>query len=315
MPEPRSSVRLDGKGWTYGAEHELSDWDCSVPLPDGYGRAPDYTIVNSNGIAAQLDTSLYGFGGEINTPPTDTPGGQAECLERLLTLYPNCSVNHRSNLHVHVRVPGLRDNLDLLKRVGRCIWTQLRPLIDKLEPIPRGRTDAERKRERRRKKSHHTFLSPTRHYKQQTATTVEEFFAAECAKSPDGRILWHLAARCCVNPRQLMDTDTIEFRHFPGTTDVGRLLKCVEWCRDFLIVALTDGSVSDLLTAYLHNGYPFPRFPDFDFELEVGYQATAPHNGLSREQIAENIGLILSDRFDGSPARAAAALRARGLSR
>ena len=67
--------------------------------------------------------------------------------------------NHRSNLHLHVRVPGLIDNLELLKRIQFYIHILLPTVIDAVEPMetPSGEGDyylAHKKRCKRRKVSH-----------------------------------------------------------------------------------------------------------------------------------------------------------------
>src|ERR1039458_3941925 len=105
-------------GWTYGSEHEWSDHPRDAVLPVGcVHNTKDSTIVNSNGIANDPSNKSYQFGGEINTPPTDYPEGQVTILRKLVKALPTAKVNYRSNLHVHVRIPGLRDDLKLLKRV------------------------------------------------------------------------------------------------------------------------------------------------------------------------------------------------------
>ncbi len=125
------------RDWTYGCEHELADISLDVALPKGYGRdIKDYTIVNSNGIANDPSGKLYRFGGEINTPPTDTIEGQSACLAEIIRQQPSAKVNYRSNLHVHVRCPGLKDDLALLKQVQRYIHETMPKVFPVVEPIP-----------------------------------------------------------------------------------------------------------------------------------------------------------------------------------
>lgn len=310
---PRARPELDYNGMTFGAEHEFGDWDTELGLPTGFARSPDYTIVNSNGIAAQPNPTVYRYGGEVNTPPTDTPQGQVACLERVLAMHQGCVVNYRSNLHVHIRVPGLKSSLLMLKVVQEYIHRELPNIIDLLEPIPRGQTDAERKRERRRRVSHHTFLTNSRLQRQLAATTVQEFFELEVPCSRAGRVMWYAQPRLAVGLRQMLQTDTIEFRHFPGTLDSEQLLTCVEWCRDFMLAALDAQPLRSVWQRYARRR--FPTFPAFCHDTEVGYQATASHNGLNQAEIIRNIELILNYRFHGSKAEREAAARACGLPR
>ena len=299
--------------WTFGAEHELADWDCREGLPEFFARSSDYTIVNSNGVAAQPNPKVYPYGGEINTPPTTTPQGQVNCLEMILERHPQCTVNHRSNLHIHVRVPGLKDNLSLLKQLQAYIHAELPSVLDLIEPIPIGKTLAEKKRERRRRVSHHTLLAPKRLAYQLAASTTREFFEREVPYSKAGAVMWHAQPRLAVGLRQMLQTDTIEFRHFPGTLDVMELLNCVQWCKDFVQQAIGGRPLLQLWDKYSIS--PFPTFPSFDEEMEVGYQATASHNGLSQSQIKQNIQLILQGKFYASAAYQEAYKRAGCLPR
>jgi hypothetical protein len=54
------------KGWTYGAEHELGDWDQRKGLPYRHKMdVRDVTCMNSDGIAADPKGKLWPYGGEI----------------------------------------------------------------------------------------------------------------------------------------------------------------------------------------------------------------------------------------------------------
>ena len=306
-------VDKKGSRWTYGAEHELTDWDTQVLLPQGFGRSPDYTIANSNGIAAQPNPSVYRYGGEINTPPSDSPEGQTTFLEQILETHPNAGVNYRSNLHIHIRVPGLKESLTELKRLQKYIHAELPKYINQLEPIPKGITPAERKREKRRKVSHHTFLTTKRLQHQLTAETVQDFFEREVPRSKAGKIMWHAQPRLAVGLRQLLQTDTIEFRHFPGTIDARELEVAIQWCRDFLVAAFRGEPLGNVWERF--RAAALLKFPTFSEELEIGYQATASHNGLPLSQVRSNIQAILKGEFYGSEEYRKAVERARGLSR
>ena len=132
------SANLDHNSWSWGCEHELADIPRDRPLPKGYGwDVKDITIVNSNGIANDPKGELYKFGGEINTPPTDTVGGQVECLSTIKELFPEAKVNYRSNLHVHIRVPGLKGDLEALKQVHRYVHEHMPKLLPIIEPLPK----------------------------------------------------------------------------------------------------------------------------------------------------------------------------------
>jgi hypothetical protein len=301
----RNPVQIN-KSWSYGCEHELADIARRMQLPQGFGwDERDFTIVNSNGVANDPKGVLYEFGGEINTPPTSTVEGQVECLCQIKELFPKAVVNYRSNLHVHIRVPGLNKNLALLKQVQCYIHQHMPNVFSIIELLPRpGIKDflnpeelvGAVRRWRRRRVSHQTLLSEKRLNRQLEARSVDEFFNLEPPISKTGKPLWHAQPRLCVSLRQLLQTNTVEFRHFPGTLDEGELYNCVEWCRQFLIAALKNASVEPLLIWARQQCWP--PFPQYVHNTEIKYRATVHDGTLSKEQIKENIQAILEGRFD-----------------
>lgn len=309
---------MNYSGWTYGTEHEWGDIPRLQPLPEGYGwDTKDCTIVNSNGIANDPLGRLYAFGGEINTPPTDSIYGQVDCLERLKRLYPMAVTNYRSNMHLHVRVPGLEEDLAALKRWARYNAYWLPRILGAVEPIPaprRGQFTREldylgaRRRYNRRKRSHHTILAPGRLALQLAATTPEEFFAAEVPRSKAGAVMWHAQPRAAVNLRQLRETRTVEFRHFPGTLNADELLQCLQWVKHYTLCALlavwdepaqVDPWASFLPGAsLLKTTMGFPAFPEYQHALEIRYRATCFDGTVPREQIVRNIKAIEDGTFN-----------------
>jgi hypothetical protein len=277
--------------WSYGAEHELADWDIRGPLPFGCSHNnKDYTIVNSNGIANDPKGKAWPFGGEINTRPTRTMAEQGEILEQIVALHPSARVNYRSNLHLHIRVPGLKDDLEFLKQVQRYIHRFGPVAVKHCEPIPKP-TAAEYpipeeltgalRRYKRRKVSHQTFLTPQRVARQQEAKSIQEFFELECPVDKNGRVMWHAQPRCAINLRQLRETDTVEFRHFPGTLKPKELVTALMFCHDFLLQAMLDWPDEGNLRTAKHFAQEFfPKFEPYDHAMEEGYRRTC-HDGTN----------------------------------
>lgn len=308
------SYERDCNLWTYGAEHELGDWDRSKPLPEGFKvDENDVTVMNSNGIAADPKGKLYGFGGELCTPPTCTIQGQADKLEVIRDYYPEATVNHRSNLHIHIRVTGLAQDRIALRRIAA--WARdahgLLGVINLLEPIPKPNKDdyllpdeeesynGARRRYKRRLVSHHTIITQERLERQLAASTINEFFAAEAPADKDGNPLWHLAPRHAVNLRHLREeTETIEFRHFPGTLEPWKLYHCIRWCRDYLRVCLglhECKSPWDLYQMQYKGKLSFPDFPAYHHWREVRYRKTCHDGTLTKDEIKANIEAILAE--------------------
>jgi hypothetical protein len=307
------SAYRDPRNWTVGCEHELADWSCSVvpiAIPGKWGiDKADVTIVNSDGIAAYRGPgpANYHVGGELNSPPSRSCAEQAQMIEDVTWVMPESRVNHRSNLHVHVRVPGLSGDLAALKQFAEFNREHLRLILDHLEPIPqpsesdyasREEFEGARRRYRRRLVSHHTVLTDARAKAQLEAQTVEEFFAAECPRSKDGKVMWHLAPRCAVNLRHLREpTDTVEFRHFPGTLEGEEVLVATNWCKEYVAAALglRPGFYIDEVRDYARG---LPKFPPYVHWREVRYRATCMDGTLSVEQVLANRKKITEGEFD-----------------
>lgn len=295
------SINLDD--WTYGAEHEWADWDYTTELPKGYGRDEnDITIVNSNGIANCPKGSYYNRGGEINTPPTTSIHQQLRCLEELKTILPDAKVNYRSNLHLHIRVPGLKDDLALLKRLQTHIHQYMPKLLPVIDPLPmllpkKAYSSEEaykgaKKRIARNKASHHTLLKHDRLQNQLDARTVQQFFEREVpARKKDGAPQWQCQTRLCVNVRQLLETDTIEFRHFFGTMDRQELGNAFQFCAQYLMFALQGRAIDeDFIEMWTDRTLPKPL--PYDHELETKYLLTK--QGVKGRK--ENIERILNEQ-------------------
>jgi hypothetical protein len=136
-----------------------------------------------------------------------------------------------------------------------------------------------RKRFARRHVSHQKVMGAGAFARQVAATTPTEFFEAEALHPPSGKIYWATKPRCAVNLRQLLQTDTIEFRHFPGTNDPAEVLSALIWCREFLILALNgDTSVHPLNAIWLTRDWSsWPQFRPYVHWMECCYAETSAH--------------------------------------
>lgn len=292
------------RGWTYGAEFELSDWPRREPLPPGMGiDVRDVTMVNSDGVAVDPRGELYHLGGEILAAPTEEPGGVADQLATIMKMWPETIVNYRSNLHIHIRVPGLKEDLGALKRVQAHIHQWMPVLLPVIEPIPapdyaiyqgeEGAWKGARRRHARRRMSHQRMVWKTGLTQQAAATTVEEFFAGEVRDPKTGKLNWAIHPRACVNLRQLRETDTVEFRHFPGTTNPDEVLSAVAWCRNYMVQALEDADPRPLLKKI--DVKVWPHFLPYVHWQEVGYQRTC-RKFHPPAQVSLNIAAWLVER-------------------
>jgi hypothetical protein len=299
--------------WTYGCEHELADWERLAGPPIGMKiDEQDFTMVNSNGIAVDPTGKHWHRGGEICTVPSADIHTQVQQLKHIKNYgrY-EPAVNYRSNLHIHVRVPGLRSNLMMLKRVLAFNMTYLPEVLDILEPIPMPRPDqytrieafaGAMRRYRRRGQSHH-HLPNKLALEQLKVRTCKEFFLAGVPKRKDGTPMWGVAQRDAVDLKQLLQTDTVEFRHFPGTLSLDKLQACLEWCRDWMRMALSGapGNLPALKVKAANFSERIPRFEPYNHDLEVKYRATVHDGTVPLADIIKYQNQISIGAFKGSP--------------
>ena len=282
-------MKYDPKEFTYGVELEYGNCYRFNTLPEGAKwNDKDNTCVSSTGIANDPDGLLYKFGGEINTKPTSTIDEQIEHIKQINEMLdPKPVVNYRSNLHIHVRVPGLSEDLDGCRRLLQYITKYQEKAFWHVEDIPvpvkpdKSSPDFERlnnvyfwenKRYNRRKKSHQYKLPKDRVAAMMGATTTQQFYEEHAPLTEKGR-MWFFSPRAGINLRQMWEeTNTIEFRHFPGTLNMDEMKSCLVWCREFLNAALnTNQTPDDLIAEY---NYTFPKFQPYEYETEQMYQLT-----------------------------------------
>jgi Putative amidoligase enzyme len=286
--------------WSYGVELEYGNCYRFGALPAGaQWNDKDNTCVSSTGIANDPVGQLYAYGGEINTKPTYTIQEQIEHISEInAALDPAALVNYRSNLHIHIRVPGLKDDLESCKKLLRYIDRYQEEAFDIVETIPvptKGSMTEDEyqgalKRMKRRKKSHQYKLPESRVAAMLAATTTQEFYEEHAPKTEKGR-MWYFSPRAGINLRQMFEeTNTIEFRHFPGTLNMVEMESAIRWCQLFMDAALNQEDVSPR-DIYWANDFTFPDFQTYDYKTEQVYQYTN-FDTNSRKEVKERLDNI-----------------------
>ena len=218
-------MKYDVNSFSYGVELEYGDVHYGAQLPAGaQWNDKDNTCVSSTGIANDPDGKMYAYGGEINTKPTFTIEDQIDHINSINSmLFPVPNVNYRSNLHIHIRVPELHNNLEDCKRLLNYIDRYQEQVFSIVENIPVPDKHSlsaieyvwALKRMKRRFKSHQYKLPKNRINAMLAAATTKEFFEEHAVLTDKGR-MWYFSPRAGINLRQMWEeTNTIEFRHFP----------------------------------------------------------------------------------------------------
>lgn len=273
---------------TYGAELEFADVLYGQPLPlDCHWNREDYSIVNSSGIANCPIGKYWPYGGEINTAPTTSIEKQVILFREIIDILdPKPVINYRCNLHIHVGIKGLNANLPALKRLLAYIDRYQKTIFQLIEPIPKPTADQYNTREalagalkryRRRFQSHQSVLKPEQVARMLQAKNSQEFYLQHFVFDKDGKPQKQLHQRCGINLRSLWENnETIEFRHFPGTIDPLEFAACVTWCAKFMEAALETNESPTSILANMQ-WLRFPKFAEYQHELEEGYKLTSHH--------------------------------------
>lgn len=121
---------------SFGMEIEWSDTDRSIDIPvelgkwegpkiAGYYMGSEIDIVNTKGKWKGIGSDPLAIecpvGGEINTQPSFSPETQLHRVMEIMELFPTVGTGCVNEGHIHVHIPGLKDNLDLLKNVFRYV--------------------------------------------------------------------------------------------------------------------------------------------------------------------------------------------------
>lgn len=292
--------KYDPETFSYGCELEFADVDRFAKLPDGCAfDGKDHTVVNSTGIATDPQAETCKYGGEINVKPTKTIQEQVKLIGEILNSFDRVTVNYRCNLHIHVRVPGLKEDLQACKQLAKYIRENEQDVFNILEPIPKPTEEqyptsesfaGAMKRYKRRHRSHQFRIHESAYQRLMKANTVEEFFNGHAPYSASkSKYCFHLVPRAAINLRPLWEThhNTIEFRHFPGTLELTEYENCLTWCMLFLDAALNTGKPVKQIIAE-HPEITFPKFAPYNHEQEQIYLLTS-YDHCTRVQIRENL--------------------------
>jgi len=240
---------------SWGLELEFGDVrrDLIIPKELGSWNYTERDIVNQRepywGIAADPLGIDPPVGGEINTIPTDDYREQIVIFEKLKQFFidHDCppTASCVSNTHVHLRIPGLRNDLFLLKRFFKETYRRQDRFVRKVYGIGPQR---------------HPYINDDsgRKYSEEAsmaimnAKTCPEFFS-RCVYNPK-----KATERYLVNFMSLVKNDTLEFRFFRCTTETKHIEGILSFCNLFV-----ENVVNNVPMSY---DYDFPKL-EYDEEL------------------------------------------------
>jgi len=271
--------------FTYGLELEWSDVDRRMPIPEEYvtWNKDDVTIVNSDGIANDPSLKQTVYGGEINTKPTETIEEQIVATTHLRDLLNPVSL-YRANLHCHVAVEGLKEDLTLLKQLFQ--YTQDNQDFIYFEMLPYPAPTKEQWPDKDDFKLAISFNRQQNYWAKASvplnraadimkATTPKEFYDCHFMWNEKlNRRLYHIGiVRAGINVRSIFKHGTTEFRLFAGTTDPEQVRDALEFSKQYMEAALFNPTRT-AKEIYESREWNFPKWQEFRPDLERGYKAT-----------------------------------------
>ncbi len=268
--------------FTYGYELELGDIDRRRLLPVEFGKweYAECDIVNIHGEYAGQACDPLGelppMGGEINIFPAYNPeeltNRIVDCIEWFKGHGDRPSSSCVNHGHVHIHVPGLRDDIAALKRLTSAIDQYQHEIIRLCYGYEEHPDMAEAKTAR-------TYLKwdggrPMPNWMASNiidkAEDFDDFIRIQCC-GRDG-VSRGRPFRYAVNTYCLKHTDTIEFRCFRASLSEYEIWSSIDFARRFLLLALNGGNttIRHLITS---NGYLFPRF-EYNHEHYLAWERT-----------------------------------------
>ena len=277
---------------TFGLELELPDIDTRIEIPQHLGiyDLEDFTIVNNNGIANDPKKRYVLIGSEVNMTPTETVDQLVGNVEELYSLV-DTKTNHKSNLHVHIAVPGLKEDYTSLTKLIDYTFKYGEYVMSQVDIMPDPTTEELAHRIKHVKKSHQYEYPKSYQGRILAGKTVSEVRDAHQPMSGERR-LTHLVKRAGINVRSLWDNGTIEFRHWFGTDDIAQYRDAIEWCKLYVENAIGKQEHPDkLLNSKKWN---FPTMAPWNLELQKGWEYTNLEKN-KRTVVKERLQKLLDD--------------------
>lgn len=276
-------MKYNKETFTYGYEIEWGDIDRRLPIPEELGTwdNSETDILNLYPPFELVATDPLGIepymGGEINTKPTKTWEEQVERISSIKKLFTDAGNTPSSSCvnegHIHIHVPGLKDDIEGLKRLIKYIHYNQEDTIEhcgKFEEYPdmKGSKNAKSylKYDIGRKMPEYMVNNILT-----KSTDFPSFIKMQCAGK--NGVSMGRPFRYAINTYCLKHTDTIEFRCFRSTTKENELISKFKFVEEFIFSALNDGKpVKNILSEY---EYEFPKFywdkKEYDAWVETKY--------------------------------------------
>lgn len=267
--------------FTYGYELELGDVDRSLAIPDNIGswEYSETDIINIlppyQYIACDPLGSSPPMGGEINVKPGKTQDELLDRIEKLLKFFKDAgntpTASCVSHGHVHVHIPGLRDDILALKRLITYIKCNQKLTVEKIhayKDLP-GISDLPGAKVYLKLDCGRLMPDYMSDNIINLATSFDHFIKLHAA-GKDG-VSMGRPFRYAINTYCMKHTGTIEFRFFRNSIDLEEIAYELLFAELFIDAALNDGPDVEAILSV--TGWRFPPFV-FDYKAVKGWLET-----------------------------------------
>jgi hypothetical protein len=270
-------MNYDPKNFTWGYEIEWGDVPRDKPILEHLGKweHAETDIVNLiepyRGLACDPLGLEPPVGGEINTKPTATWQEQVDRIIEIRDMFEHPTASCVNHGHLHVYVPGLKDDICALKKLTRYIRDNQHMVIDRCYQF-RLHSDMSMA------KTAKTYLKwdggrPMPDYMCNNilnlANNFEDYIRLHAA-GKDG-VSMGRPFRYAINTYCMKHTGTVEFRCFRSSIDRKEIEDSFRFVEKFMDAALNDGpEVEDI---FFDNTFTFPKF-EYDHEMYIAWEKT-----------------------------------------
>ena len=299
---------MEGKSinFSYGCELEWSDIDRRVDIPvelgswegpkiAGYYMGSEIDIVNTKGKWKGVGTDplcmTCKVGGEIHTQPSHFIETQLFRVMRILDLFSVANAACPNHGHIHVGVPGLLQDLDLLKNVFAYTKINQNDLIEACCGYTRKDSEKIKSSDLMDWVKQYLLVGDGKHIREELFDRVEKAeTVAEVLKAleevpcedwewVDGKVTETPEShRTAVNLFNLTKGETIEFRIFRSTVNPVELWSCLKFVRRYMEEALKGVEGKRVYRILLEGDFKFPKL-NFNYELAKGWETTRQTKG------------------------------------
>lgn len=292
--------------YTYGCELEWSDIDRRIDIPSDLGswegpKIGDYymgseiDIVNTAGQWRGIGTDPLCIdctvGGEIHTVPSPDVDSQLYRIMRIMELFPKIGVACPNHGHIHVKVPGLKTDLQTVKNFFEYLSVNEEDIIRECCGFDKEEYDKIMNSDLPMWTKKYLIIGDGKHISPRLYDSItfaenmnDVFQSLEQINCEDWDCISNVyyetpnSHRTAVNMYNLLKGDTIEFRIFRASLNPYEIYSCLKFVEAVVHEAVRGKSGKSVKQLLEERRYDFPKL-NYDYELAKSWSETRQTKG------------------------------------